>query len=170
VETPAVKRRRSFCFVLWASTPTGTGRIELAYVICFKIKNKKNMRLLLIAFSLLLITCSSNKNTTSTDTLTLAFGNGGGFTGIETKYIVESTGKVLKIFGRDTTVLKNIDIKELKTIYSDANLLKDYKYFKPDNMYQFIEINNNRIVWGFNTESVNPKAINLYQQLTTLLK
>ena len=26
-------RRRSFCFVLWASTPTGTGRMELAYAI-----------------------------------------------------------------------------------------------------------------------------------------
>jgi hypothetical protein len=132
--------------------------------------NNINMKLLLIAFSLLLINCSSNKNATANDTLTIAFGNGGGFAGIETKYIVEPSGKLLKIYGKDTLVLKTINNQNLKQLFKDAEKLKDYKYFKPDNIYQFIEINNNRIVWGFTTENVNPKAIILYQQLTTLLK
>ena len=129
------------------------------------------MRLLLIAFSLLLITCSSNKNTTATEALKLAFGNGGGFTGIETKYELKQDGTIYKIQMQDSSVavIKKVEQKVIEQLFKDAEALKDYKYFKPDNMYQFIEINNNRIVWGFNIESVNPKAINLYQQLTTLL-
>jgi hypothetical protein len=130
------------------------------------------MKLIILIFSLLFINCSSNKNLTENNSLTIAFGNGGGFTGIETKYELKQDGTIYKMQMNDSSVaiVKKVESKGIEQLFKDAETLKDYKYCKPDNMYQFIEINNNRIVWGFNTENVNPKATNLYQQLTKLLK
>lgn len=127
---------------------------------------------LFITSTLLFINCSPIKSIALNNNLTLSFGNGGGFTGIETKYELKQDGTIDKIQMQDSSVavIKKVEQKVIEQLFKDAEALKDYKYFKPDNMYQFIEINNNRIVWGFNTENVNPKAINLYQQLTTLLK
>lgn len=117
--------------------------------------------------------CSSTKNNDVKNSIySISFGNGGGYTGIETKYELKQDGTIFKIQIQDSAVriVKKVEPNKIKQLFKDAETLKDYKYFKPDNMYQFIEINNNRIVWGFSTDNVNPKAINLYQQLTTLLK
>lgn len=126
-----------------------------------------------IFFILLFYSSCVNRNYSPTTLVSsLAFGNGGGFTGIETKYELKQDGTIFKIQIQDSAVgvVKKVEPNKIKQLFKDAEILKDYKYFKPDNMYQFIEINNNRIVWGFSTDNVNPKAINLYQQLTTLLK
>ena len=124
---------------------------------------------ILLSATLFFFNCSPNKNITNNDSINISFGNGGGFTGIETKYTLKKNGSIIKFVNRDSTLVKQLDTKELNTIYAEAKSLKDYKYFKPDNIYQFIEINNNRIVWGFTIENVNPTAVALYKTLTELI-
>ena len=99
------------------------------------------MRTLLFILSIIIISCSSTKSNSTENNITIAFGNGGGFAGIETKYELKQDGSIYKIQMRDSSVaiVKKIDAKEVKGIFDAAEALKDYKYFKPDNIYQFIE-------------------------------
>jgi hypothetical protein len=119
-----------------------------------------------------LFACTTTKNNIIISSISIAFGNGGGFTGIETKYQLKRDGNIYKITSKDTTpvYIKQLELNQLNQIFKDAEELKSYEYFKPENMYQFIELNNNRIAWGFSTDNVNPKIISLYQQLNKLLK
>lgn len=88
--------------------------------------------------------------------------------GIETKYTIEENGTLIKRVNGNEAILKELERKEIKSLFEQAEKLKDYKYFKPDNVYQFIEIDNNRIVWGLNTE-IDKKISDLYNQLQQLL-
>jgi len=123
--------------------------------------------LILLVF---VFSCSSSKNINNDENLTIAFGNGGGFVGIESKYYLKGDGTLSKIINKDTTILKQIPKESIAHFFNEAEVLKDYKYFKPENIYQFIEINNNRIVWGFNTNDLNNSVITLYNNLKTIIK
>lgn len=127
-------------------------------------------------YNLILITlitifsCSSPKPMINNEIKYITFGNGGGFVGIETKYILNSKGTLTKIFNKDTTIIKSIDKTEAATLIKAATDFKTYKYFKPDNLYQFIEIEDNRIVWSSNTDSLDKEITTLYTKLLTILK
>ncbi len=125
-----------------------------------------------VSFILLLtiFSCNSTKSSIGTGFNFIAFGNGGGFAGKETKYILKEDGWLSKVINRDTVFLKQIDKKEALAFFTDAFEFKSYNYFKPGNTYQFIEINSNRIVWGFSKDSLSPKVISLYNNLSILIK
>jgi hypothetical protein len=109
---------------------------------------------------------SSNLPNTNNDIL-LTFGNGGGFTGIETSYNVMSNGDVIRKGG---VLLKvgTLDNATIDKIKSFIGQYKDFKYSKPDNMYGFIDINNNHIVWGFTPP--NNDISNMYNTLNSYTK
>ncbi len=117
-----------------------------------------------------IFSCSSPKPIIGKEIKYIEFGNGGGFVGIETKYILNKEGTLTKIFNKDTTIIKNIDKTEAATLLKAATAFKTYRYFKPDNLYQFIEIEGNRIVWSSNTDSLDKKVTLLYTKLLNLLK
>jgi hypothetical protein len=125
----------------------------------------------LILMTLITISsCSSPKPLIGNEIRYIAFGNGGGFIGIETKYILNTGGTLTKIFNKDTTTLKSIDKTEAATLLKAAMAFKTYRYFKPDNLYQFIEIEDNRIVWNSNTDSLDNKITSLYTELLSQIK
>ena len=125
----------------------------------------------LISMTLITIfSCSSPKPIIENEIKYITFGNGGGFVGIETKYMLKTDGTLSKISKKDTTIIKSIDKAQAAILLKEIAPFKVYKYNKPDNIYQFIEIQNNRIVWGTNDNLLNKKIISLYTKLFTLLK
>lgn len=131
---------------------------------------KPAMYNLILMTLITIFSCSSPKPIIGTEIKYIAFGNGGGFVGIETKYILKTDGTLSKIFNKDTTIIKSIDKTEAATLLKAATAFKTYRYFKPDNLYQFIEIEGNRIVWSSNTDSLDKKITSLYTKLLTILK
>lgn len=128
------------------------------------------MRQLLYIIFILFGSCASNRNNSLSSSVSLiSFGNGGGFTGIETKYILNKKGE-LSVINRDTTMIKHVAKKKLHDIFELTSKLENYKFSEPQNIYQFIEINyssgTNRIVWNVNSnisadvKNLNEKLIN----------
>jgi hypothetical protein len=117
-----------------------------------------------------IFSCSSSKPSIGNPIKYIAFGSGGGVVGIETKYILNTDGTLTKIFNKDTAVLKKIENVKAVTLLKEASSFSTYKYFKPDNIYQFIEIADNRIVWSFNTDLLDKRITLFYKKLLTLLK
>lgn len=111
----------------------------------------------------------TNKHTNTTNVETVAFGNGGGFTGIETKYLLNYNGNLVKISQNDTVLIKELSHKEVEGIYITASELNTYKFFKPENIYQFVELKTksttNRIAWGFGSTEISNTAIKFYNDL-----
>ena len=140
------------------------------------IPNSAKALFIFICAALLLSTQSKKAPVTAVETI--RFGNGGGFTGILTTYILSPDGKLTRsndpTSGQDISLLKTIDKKLTKRFYAKANKIKDYTFNSPDNLYFFLEIQtkekNNKIVWGFDKSKVDAKAISLYNELTALTK
>jgi hypothetical protein len=110
----------------------------------------------MVIFTLMLLGCASQRGMDSPEYYEgqwMAFGNGGGFTGIETKYILKE-GKVWGV-GADGEefAVKDIDEDTWKQIFSNAKTigLNDLKYAVPGNTYHFIEVTSDgktsRVVW-----------------------
>lgn len=125
------------------------------------------MKLSIIIISLLL-SCGTARNG-NTNTKMIAFGNGGGFAGIETKYLLYSTGDLMKVVGADTAKIKSLPAPSISTYFRDAEAIRDYKYFKPGNIYNFIEFDGNRITWS-STDTIDKNILDLYNKLFTLTK
>jgi hypothetical protein len=108
----------------------------------------------------------------------LSSGEGGGFTGIETRYFFTKTGQVFQQTGQDTalnkmpSVSRKIVSQAISTIYQLD--LVSYSYQNPGNVYKFLEIKLdgkvNRIVWGAANDGVKPVCPELYHLLNQTLK
>ncbi|MCB0688108.1 MAG: hypothetical protein KDC53_16335 [Saprospiraceae bacterium] len=103
----------------------------------------------------------------------LIVGDGGGFTGLETKYFITIEGDVYKQMGQDTVLSKmeSIDpkiVRQAMHSLEDLNMLA-YDYQHPDNVYKFLTMHlddrENKVVWGGSDDTVNPVITNIYQQL-----
>lgn len=108
----------------------------------------------------------------------VAIGEGGGITGIETRYFFTISGEVFAQIGLDTVSqqLPSIDRKLVAQTISTIEKLDliNYRYQKPGNVYKFLEIKlngqENRIVWGSMEDEVSPVSISLYQILKQSLE
>lgn len=108
----------------------------------------------------------------------VAIGNGGGITGIETRYFFTVSGEVFVQIGFDTVFQKlpSIDRKLVSQTISTIEKLDliNYRYQKPGNVYKFLEIKlngqENRIVWGSLDDEVSPVSVSLYQILKQSLE
>ena len=108
----------------------------------------------------------------------VAIGEGGGITGIETRYFFTVSGEVFVQTGLNTVFqkLRSIDRRLLsQTINTIEKLdLINYHFQKPGNVYKFLEIKlngeENRIVWGSMNDEVSPVSANLYQILKQSLE
>ena len=105
----------------------------------------------------ILNSCSSQKNLKkNSETKQIVFGNGGGFTGIESKYTLKNNGEFFKTnpLKNEELSLKSISKRSCNTIFDNADALQlhDIDFNHPGNIYYFIEVANstytNRIVWG----------------------
>jgi hypothetical protein len=66
----------------------------------------------------------------------ITFGSGGGFTGVVKTYKLTSCGKLFD----DDTELEKVSSKKTFELFTQAKVLKDVDFNRPDNLYRFIEI------------------------------
>jgi len=107
----------------------------------------------------------------------LRFGHGGGFTGVETTFILLDNGQLFKFASKAPQPLeiagarRKIAGKLFDTAQSLGLLQLDFMH--PGNTYTFIEFQNNgqqrRIAWGDQEHPVDPNIKALYDQLTQLV-
>lgn len=106
----------------------------------------------------------------------LRFGSGGGFTGVETTYVLLENGQLFQATSRPakTEELSACKRKEAKKMFETAESigLLDVKFMHPGNMYSFLEFEDDgrqcRVTWGDGEHTVDPKIKDLYDQLMKL--
>jgi hypothetical protein len=112
----------------------------------------------------------TSKITVNTGIEEITFGSGGGFTGAIKSFKLNTSGK---LFENDTVIIK-VSSKKTIELFNKAELLKDFEFNRPDNLYRFIEIKTkektNRIVWAFGSMEIDKKALELYDSLISNTK
>lgn len=93
----------------------------------------------------------------------IIIGDGGGFTGVETLYTMNSKGEIRQ----GDVFLGRLSKSETKQVWSNLELLKlnELKYEIPGNMYKLIEFKNDtqalKLVWDPYDES-HPRNLDLF--------
>ena len=103
-----------------------------------------------------------------------AIGNGGGFTGVYTEYILEENGKVYKYdFNYDREVfIKNLEKSDLIYFLNkiDALGLEGIEINQPGNMSYYIDVRTgktsiNKITWGANLFYPPNELVDFHKEL-----
>jgi hypothetical protein len=108
----------------------------------------------------------------------VVIGDGGGITGIETRYFFTESGMVYRQTGFDTTFVKLPPVKPaiVQQVIESAEKLDliNYHYQQPGNVYKFLQLKiagkENRIVWRSDSDGVSPACTGLYHLLNESLK
>ncbi len=137
---------------------------------------RKSLIIKLLLLNAIIVGCSITKN--STDVEQLTFGNGGGFTGNVTEYILNPKGEIFKHekLPKSETKIKKISKEKTFELFSKAKAvqLDTCKFIYPGNMYYFIKIKSNGkenyISWGDGKHKVNPEIESFYNEFINLLK
>ena len=101
----------------------------------------------------------------------VTFGNGGGFTGLETSFMMLENGKIFKLteMGKSYTYLGQIERNKVTQFFDTFKLFTfgSMVLNDPGNMYRYIEIDKegttNRLTWG--NSMVDKNLTLLYQIL-----
>lgn len=128
------------------------------------------MKIYLLLILSIFISCSTNKAVVKTSVEEIKFGSGGGFTGKEITYTLNSNGKLTE----GAKDIKQIDSKKTMLLFKEAEKNKTYSFNEPQNMYSFIAFQSkdstNRIVWGLGSKKINKDITDFYNQLISLTK
>ncbi len=108
----------------------------------------------------------------------LIFGSGGGFSGLETTFILLENGQVFRQTGVDDVYeeLKPIRRKKARDLFSKLSSLQLYKLDieNPGNMYYFLrEVTDkldSKVTWGAGDYLPPQALISLYKELSGLVK
>lgn len=107
----------------------------------------------------------------------ITFGNGGGFTGLYTHYILLENGQLFKKKGKeeDYTAIEAVRKKEAKQIFKDyqeLNLAK-VELNEPGNMTYYVEYKNEEgrhtMTWGGTNEMPSDEVKSFYRALNNLI-
>lgn len=139
--------------------------------------------LFILAMSSWLLSCKSQHYTKENlPDVQLIFGDGGGFTGATTEFMLLENGQLFKKYSLDqsTTEVGKIKKKEAKELFAEAEAMQfetmDINH--PGNMYYFLglktETDEHRCTWGAQDYEVSDtlqqfrqKLLHLAQKLTT---
>jgi hypothetical protein len=129
--------------------------------------------LTLAAVAFLWLACRNTKYTLGNlPGFQLRWGNGGGFAGIETTFILLDNGQVFKQTGKDApSEIKNAGAKKAKSLYKMIETLglEKIDFLHPGNTYDFVEVFRDdrakRIAWGAKDYPVDTKILDFYRQL-----
>jgi hypothetical protein len=108
----------------------------------------------------------------------LIFGNGGGFAGIETTYILLDNGQIFKQVGVDSNYqeLKPVNRKKAKELFENAKTLQLFKLDidRPGNLYYFVrdisEQLDSKVTWGAGDYFPPQGLVFLYKDLAAMVK
>ena len=137
-----------------------------------------------ISLSLLLLMtlmeCKTVKHTADKLPATqLQFGNGGGFAGKETTFVLLENGQ---LFSKNTkgeyAEMVKVGTKNAKKCFKACTDISTFKYNNPGNIYNFVGMTTDstrcRMTWGGTVAAKDTamlkKAKNLYDSLTKLVK
>ena len=125
---------------------------------------------------IVILSCSSSRILpTNTEGERIEFGKGGGFAGIEDRFVLHETGFLMKkVMGSDSlTLIHKLDNNHSKQIFANYELLSlnEIELNDPGNIYKFIykydEGKEHKLVWHGKTVHNN---LNLfYQNLNALI-
>ena len=114
--------------------------------------------ILLVSFAFMAWACTTTRYQHPNDypDARLTFGNGGGFSGMVTEYVLLDNGQLLKKLSRQDSfeIIKTIDKRQTKQIFANYDFLNigDIKYNQPGNVYSFIRYEyqeaKHEILWG----------------------
>jgi hypothetical protein len=105
----------------------------------------------------------------------LIFGDGGGFAGIETSYVLLENGQVFKKTGVGGAFeeLASVKTNDARAFFEKLAALQLYKLDmdKPGNLYYFLQDVNkqtdSRVVWGAGDYTPPQAIVGLYKELKT---
>lgn len=108
----------------------------------------------------------------------ISWGDGGGFTGVETVYILHSTGEIDRMQGGTyVSGLKVIPENDAAQVFANAELLQlaERRFMQPGNTYKFIELRHGedirRFAWADSPRENGPKdLVQFHRRLMHLLK
>lgn len=110
----------------------------------------------------------------------LSFGQGGGFTGMTTEYILLENGQLFKREARagagEYQELKSVDRSEARAMYKSWQQAEVFKedFQHPGNLYHFISMKmadtTYRYTWGDQTYPADDRIKAFYQQLLSIVK
>jgi len=127
---------------------------------------------ILLIFSL--YNCNQRHYTSSTlPEEQLIFGDGGGFTGAVTEYMLLKNGQLFRVNGMqgDTTEVAKIEKSAAKQLLQEAEALQLEKMDiqKPGNMYYFVGVRDkdetHKITWGDSSYTIAPTVQSFYKKL-----
>jgi hypothetical protein len=139
---------------------------------------------LLMGMLLFIYTSGCRVQRATPDTYTgrqLIFGNGGGFTGAESRYVLLDNGQLFSVeTNKSTRKEKYTPLRQLsrtitRQLFSkaDALQLEQLAFSHPGNMYYFIGLQENdtthRATWGHPSHTIPGEAEILYHQLIASL-
>ena len=128
------------------------------------------MKISLLFVLLTLISCSTGRSIVKTTIEDIRFGSGGGFTGKENTYCLNSVGKL----SSEGKILKQIDLKNTLLLFKEAKRFQKYSFNEPQNTYSFIVIQSkdsmNKIVWSQGSKKIDKEITDFYDELISLTK
>lgn len=140
---------------------------------------KCNYFFLMLGVSLCFFNCKSTKYTPEAFPETqIIFGDGGGFSGVVTEYILLENGQFFKKSSLKSghEELKSLKKKEAQKIYERLENLRLHKFDinHPGNLYYFLRITNEEldhtITWGAGDYNLREEIMDFYKTLRGLVK
>ncbi|MDX1941853.1 MAG: hypothetical protein SFU99_14930 [Saprospiraceae bacterium] len=140
---------------------------------------KTNFQTLLIGLLMTAFGCKSQHYTSDNlPTQQLVFGDGGGFTGASTEYILLENGQIFKRYSLDNSMLEMGTVKKrqakemIKKV--QALRLENMDIKQPGNLYYFLRYKNgdqeHQIIWGGESYQIDEKIATFYKDLTAMIK
>ena len=133
--------------------------------------------LLIGLFSLMGMTCKlTHYNPELYKKPVILFGEGGGFSGKETTYVLIKKGYLFKKVGsaEEYELVRTVPVESCQSIFKKVKALSPamLKTQQAGNMYQFMEVEvekeTYRMVWGNEGKPVDPELKALYKELIGL--
>lgn len=142
------------------------------------------MKLSLLQIGLVLFLfsfCNCNKHAYSADKLPdeqLLFGEGGGFTGAVTTYMLLQNGQLFRVNSMqgDTTEIAKVEKKSAKMLLKEAKEMEFNKMNiqEPGNVYYFVGLRDGKetykATWGNPEYTIDPKIQSFYKRLMETTK
>lgn len=131
---------------------------------------------ILLVLGLITLSCSSQKwqCKSNVNFNEISFGSGGGFTGLQSNYLLNSGREVFKSEGGELKKINRISKKERRNIAGIITKIDFYniKISENGNMTYFIEIKGNesvnKVTWSDNSQT--PELKEFYKTLAETLK
>lgn len=137
----------------------------------------KHLSIIFLVLSFVIVSCSSQEKLANYKDVEISFGSGGGYTGQEIVYTINSDGEVFMSdnLKNETTELPKLKTKKTLELFEQLTEINigSLDFNHPGNMYSFIqetkEGKSKKIVWGDGQETPPKTVLEYYQLLNSYI-